>query len=261
MPGDLETNAVMTVYEKWALIMSAIAILIPIIQWAWKKWIVRPRLNHYHTGNIYLFINQSGSYMRVDSVYEAINKPISIKNISANVERLHDHSKRDYVWSSFLSPTNLRFIGNNAFSNEIAHPFRIDSDNICCAFTEFADKDNSAYRSFSRLNEKLLEEVKRISITQTSYEDALTAYTKTSAYEEAKRELENELYWRIGTYSLSIIAEYEKKKKCFQFQFEVTQEQYQQLQINIDETVVAPLKQMFGVRLNMQMVQTKLNSK
>ena len=55
MPVEETKQLAMTVYEKWALILSAIAILIPIIQWVWKKWIVQPKLNHYHTGFILIY--------------------------------------------------------------------------------------------------------------------------------------------------------------------------------------------------------------
>lgn len=260
MPVEETKQLAMTVYEKWALILSAIAILIPIIQWVWKKWIVQPKLNHYHTGYLYLFINRSGSYLRVDSVYEALNKPISIKHISAKALREHDHSQRDYIWSTFTSPTNFQFVGNSAFSNETAHPFRIEADHIYCAFTEFADKDNSAYRSFAGWNEKLTGEAGQLLSQQVSYTDALKRYVETEAYTNAKHELSNELFWKIGSYQLSIFAEYGSVKKAFQFQFDVTQEQYQQLLHNIDETLVAPLKVLYGVPLNMQTIQSKLNS-
>ncbi len=260
MPVEETKQLAMTVYEKWALILSAIAILIPIIQWVWKKWIVQPKLNHYHTGYLYLFINRSGSYLSVDSVYEALNKPISIKYISAQVLREHDHFQRDYIWSTFISPTNLRFVGNSAFSNEIAHPFRIEADHIYCAFTEFTDKDNSAYRSFSGLYEQLASEAGRLFCPQVSYNDTLKRYVETTSYTDAKHELNRELFWKIGSYHLSIFAEYGNKKKRFQFQFDVTQEQYQQLLHNIDETLVAPLKQLYGIPLNMQSIQSKLNS-
>ena len=260
MPDEATKEIAMSVYERWALILSVIAILIPLIQYGWKNWIVQPKLRHYHTGCVYLYINQSGSYIRVDSVYEAINKPISIKFISAKVERDHDHLQRNYIWSTFTSPANFQFVGNSAFSNEIAHPFRIEADHIYCAFTEFADKDNSAYRSFTTFKEKIENEARSIGSPQVSYNDALLKYAETSAYKEAKNELNNELFWKIGSYTLCIVAEYGKEKKNFSFKFDVTQEQFQQLQHNIDETLVAPLKQLYGVPLRMLLVQAKLNS-
>ena len=71
----------MTIYEFLAIVLSAIAILIPIFQAIWKKWIIKEKLNFLPTGRIALFFNQSGSYIRVDGVYEAENKTISVKNI------------------------------------------------------------------------------------------------------------------------------------------------------------------------------------
>lgn len=107
------SRTVMTTYEKWALIISIIAILIPIGQLIWKRYVIRARLNHYQTGNGYLFINQSGSYIRLQSVFEAVNKPISIKHISLSIERESDNQKKNYTWSCFTSPVNMQFIGNN----------------------------------------------------------------------------------------------------------------------------------------------------
>ena len=79
-----------TIYEIFALILSIIAILIPIIQWAWKKWIIKPVLYHLPTGRAYLFINRSGSYIQIEGVFEAKNKPTSVKNVTLKVLRVKD---------------------------------------------------------------------------------------------------------------------------------------------------------------------------
>ena len=45
----------MTLYEKLALIMSAIAIVIPILQFLWKRFIQKPELKYYpRVEHIYL---------------------------------------------------------------------------------------------------------------------------------------------------------------------------------------------------------------
>ena len=61
MPEVTQTTAPMTLYETLALIMSAIAILIPIIQWAWRKWAMKPILKYHPTGRASLWCNTSGS--------------------------------------------------------------------------------------------------------------------------------------------------------------------------------------------------------
>ena len=43
MPDEATKEIVMTVYEKWALILSGFALLIPFIQWVYKKWIAITR--------------------------------------------------------------------------------------------------------------------------------------------------------------------------------------------------------------------------
>ncbi len=120
----------MTFYELLAIILAAIAIIIPIAQAAWKRWIITPKLNFLPTGRATLFFNQSGSYLRVDGVYEAENKPIAVKNISVTVTRKKDGQKLNLSWSSFISPVNQSMVGNYLQTTESAHPFRIEADSI-----------------------------------------------------------------------------------------------------------------------------------
>ena len=125
-----------TVYELIALILSFIAIMIPIVQWAWNKWIVKPILKLLPTGKINPYFNRSGSYLGIESVYEAINKPITVKHIALKIVRCRDEKKLNQVWSSFWSPITQRFSGNYSSTIEGAHPFRIEKNSITTAFTE-----------------------------------------------------------------------------------------------------------------------------
>lgn len=122
----------MTEYEKIAIALSTIAILIPIIQWAWKKWDVKAILSFHPTGRIMLFFNQSGSYVRFDGVYEAERKPITVKNISLKITREKDEHIYNLSWSSFISPVNQNITGNLVQTTEAAHPFRIEADSVVC---------------------------------------------------------------------------------------------------------------------------------
>ena len=111
-----------TIYELFALILSIIAILIPIIQWAWKKWVIKPVLYHLPTGRAYLFINRSGSYIQIEGVFEAKNKPISVKNVALKVLRVKDDKVLNLRWSTFTSPMSQRMGGNYSSITETAHP-------------------------------------------------------------------------------------------------------------------------------------------
>lgn len=138
-----------TVYELIALILSFIAIMIPIVQWAWNKWIVKPILKLLPTGKINPYFNRSGSYLGIESVYEAINKPITVKHIALKIIRCRDEKKLNQVWSSFWSPITQRFSGNYSSTIEGAHPFRIEKNSITTAFTEFEDLHNTLQRSLA----------------------------------------------------------------------------------------------------------------
>ena len=140
-----------TIYELFALILSIIAILIPIIQWAWKKWVIKPVLYHLPTGRAYLFINRSGSYIQIEGVFEAKNKPISVKNVALKVLRVKDDKVLNLRWSTFTSPMSQRMGGNYSSITETAHPIRIDGNSMICAFIEFADFYDSFQKRFSHI--------------------------------------------------------------------------------------------------------------
>lgn len=260
MPATEVQKTAMTIYERWALIISIIALLVPVLQWAWKKWIIRAKLNHYQTGYGYLFINQSGSYIRIQSVYEAINKPISVKNISLRVVRKRDNQQRNYSWMAFTSPANVQFVGNSASSVEIAHPFRIEADNVFCAFTEFGEADQNAYRTLLPHYEKLSNKAKILHDSVPNYDEAVVNYITCEEYKQATEKLKEELFWIIDKYTATISVVYGKKKKEFTLAFEVTNEQFSLLESNMKESLIIPLKDVYGIPRAMQAVQVQINS-
>ena len=56
----METTEVMNRYETITTILSIIAIflsiIIPLVQWGWKKWIVTAKVKFYSTGQAMLFL-------------------------------------------------------------------------------------------------------------------------------------------------------------------------------------------------------------
>lgn len=256
---------VMTKYEKISVLLSivaiAISILVPLVQWIWKKWIIRAKLNYLQTGYGYLFINQSGSYIRIESVYEALNKPISIKGISLNVVRKRDNQQRNFSWVAFTSPTNMQFVGANASAVEIAHPFRIEADNVFCAFTEFGEADQNAFRTLLPYYESLKNKAKELKDSGLSYDLAIERYMGCKEYNQASEKLKEELFWVIDKYTATITAAYGKTKEDFILTFEVTTEQFNLLEKNMKESIIIPLKDTYGIPRAMQTVQIHIDTK
>lgn len=248
----------MTTYEKWALIMSGIAILIPIIQFIWKKCIQKPLLSFLPTGRAYLFCNKSGSYIRIEGVYEARKKPITIKNISVMVCRKKDDSKLKLQWSVFISPINQSLVGNYLLSTEIAHPFRIEADSITSAFTEFSDPFDSAGKALQPVIGKTQAAIMKLRRECADYQTALEKFIATPEYAEAKSAMEKQLFWEIGQYEVTIKTQYEKKIKEYLYKFEVNQVEHERILSNINESIISDLKSAYGVPFSIQTVYVEI---
>jgi len=67
--------------------LSAIAGLIPVLKCLWNKFMVTSDLYYYPNGQIDLYFNQSGSYVRIDGVYEVKNKNIIFRESKLHIKR------------------------------------------------------------------------------------------------------------------------------------------------------------------------------
>ena len=248
MPEEAAKDIVMTVYEKWALIISVIALLIPIIQWAWKKWIVTARVRYYPTGQATLFFNQSGSYIRFNGVLEAERKAATIKKMSLVVTRKRDDRKLNLVWSYLISPVNQNMLGNYVQTTEAAHPFRVEADSVACAFVEFSDPSDSSGKKIRKICADLAP-LMRQATQNHSFDEALAAFSKLPEYVVTQHSLLNDFYWEIGKYAVDVSVEYGKRKmKTFSFNFTVSEQDFSDLSSNIDESLIAQLKDNYSVQ-------------
>lgn len=256
MTIDFDTP--MTFYELLAIILSAIAIVIPIAQWIWKKWITKPILNHLITGKAFLFINRSGSYIQIEGVYDAQNKPVLIRKISLKLIRKKDDKALNLIWSTFNSPINQQFVGNFASTMEMAHPFRIEQNSMVTAFTEFSDPCNSSQRIFHPFYENLEKEASKFIRKGYNYDQALQEYTKANTYETALSALRKELFWEIGKYTVTLQVEYNHSTTNFMYEFEINAETTALLAHNVSETLITPLKKFYNVPFSFKTVQVEL---
>ena len=247
MKDIIDFTEKMSIYELLALIISVVALVSPIIKWAWKKWIKKAKINYMSNGTANLFFNQSGSYLRIDGVYEALSKAVSIKNITISVKRKRDDAKLNLSWSYFISPVNQNLDGNYVQITEKAHPFRIDVDSITCAFIEFADPFDSAGKAFRLSTKELFAQAQRSTIFYKNYDEAVAAYRKMPEYSQAINIIEKDFFWEIGKYEIVICAEFGKEKKEFCFLMAVDADSHKKLHKNVDESLIAPLKKEYGV--------------
>lgn len=261
MKDLIDFSSKLSIYELLALVLSVFTVLSSIIKWVWKKWVKNAKLNFLPIGTAALFYNQSGSYLRIDGVYEAINKAISIKNISISIQRRRDGAKLNLSWSYLISPVNQNLVGNYIQTTERAHPFRIDVDSMACAFIEFADPFDSAGKAF-RLNTKdLFQKAQEAVIIYKKYDEALAIYRQAEEYSQARVLVEKDFFWEIGQYDLQICAEYGKEKKIYTFTMSIDEDTHRRLRENVDEALIAPLKRGYGVAWNFQNAVVEITAK
>lgn len=237
----------MTFYEMLAIILSGIAILIPIIQMVWKKWITQEKLNFLPMGTAFLYFNQSGSYLRIDGVYESEHKPVSIKRIAVKVTRQKDDRKLNLQWSSFISPVNQKMMGNYVQTMESAHAFRIEADGIMCAFIEFGDPFDSFGKKFKSCTEDLFNSIPDLKKEYPDYLAASHCYNDKEEFSKAKSILNQEFFWEIGEYQIEIIVQYGKKQKTFSYAMSIGESEHNTLLPNIDESLLLALKGAYGI--------------
>lgn len=248
----------MTFYEFLAIILAAVAIIIPIGQAIWRKWVLKGKINFLPTGRVKLFFNQSGSYIRIDGVFESIHKPVSLKKTSVKVTRHKDDCKLNLAWSSFISPVNQTVIGNYMQTTEAAHPFQIAADSIACAFIEYSDEFDSFGKKFRADTATLFSKINDIRNECADYLLAIERYKNTSEYSAAKTMLSKEFFWEIGKYSVDIGVIYGKKSKHFHYTISIGEYEHRLLIDNIDEALLSPLKSAYGVGWDYHTVNVEL---
>lgn len=248
----------MTIFEWISIILSIIAILIPIVQWLWKKFVQKPKVKYYPNGKAILFFNQSGSYVRIDGVLEAINQPVSIKKLELAIVRKSDDRKLNLSWSTFISPITQSIVGAVSQTTEKAHPFRIEADSIACAFTEFADEYNSAWKNIILNTKELFNSIPDVKGAHQNYQDARAAYMNSDLYQTAKLNISKEFLWEISKYDLILTVLYLNKKMTFKYQIEVDENDKQLLSQNIDESLLYPLKDAYEVSRTFNTIEKEL---
>ena len=86
------------------------------------------------------------------------------------------------------------------------------------------------------------------SLYSTNAHATLSAFCKSPEYIDAKNSLLSDFFWEIGKYSVDVVVEYGKQKiRTFSYEFTVTEQNSMDLRSNIDESLIAKLKEFYRV--------------
>lgn len=235
-----------TAYELLAIILAALAIVIPILKWIYDKWIKKLVLSFLPSGTITVCHNKSGSYVSFGGVYEAKNKPAIIKEISANIIRKNDSATLLLVWSTFSSPVYKKVAGNYESSFETAHPFKVEADTLEPTFIEFSNRKENMNEKIDAILKPTYDAARFILSTPNI--ELIPADNKVKSSPEAQAAriaLNDDFFWKKGTYKLELVSKYNNTEMCNTYYFSLSSEESEKLRQNIESMLVIPVADHF----------------
>lgn len=249
-----------------SLVALILSIGIPLFQYIRKTYWVKAKIEFHHDGQVTLFFNKSGAYIRINGVIESRRKSVVIKKV--NLELTHDKTskKLHLPWFSFISPVTQTLVSNNfqqasTLSKEIAHPFRVEANSIVCSFIEFGDPSQSTLIKIQKACSKFEQQISKQQL-QKSFSDTFKTLSTGQIYFEAKNEILNEYYWNLGTYSVDITIEYDNNEhEKFSYTFEIKEHEFDILRSNVDEILVIGLKEIYKEPWSLQTPSVTLTNK
>lgn len=246
-----------TAYELIAIILSLIALIVPVVKWWYDKYIKKLQFDFLPSGMITLYFNKSGSYISLGGVYEAKNKPAVVKNITAKVIRKADNATLAMNWSTFSSPVFRNYAGKVESSFETAHPFKVEADMLAPAFVEF----ENAKDKMNEITGQILEPVHNATRQFLKQDDIsfLPATDKqvrqTKEFQDAKVSLNDYFFWKKGKYQIVLEAKYNNLVLTKIYEFTLTEDESQNLRANIDNLLVEPIANHFHCNLTFHTVR------
>lgn len=261
----------MTTYQIISTVISIIALLIsigvPLCQYLWKTYWVKATIRFQHDGQVALFFNKSGAYIRINGFIESKRKSTIIKKVK--LELTHDKTgkKLHLPWFSFISPVTQTLVSNNfqqtsTLSKEIAHPFRLEANSIVCSFIEFGDPSQTTLIKIEKACSNFEQQISKQQLQNSSFQDILDFFSSKQIYIDAKNEILEEYYWNLGTYSMDITIVYDNNESAkFSYTFEIKEHEFDQLRNNVNEMLTIGLKEFYKIPWSLKSPTVTLTNK
>ena len=242
---SLDFSKPITAYELIAIIISLIAIFIPIIKFLYNKYFKKLELDYVPQNNIItLFFNESGAYVQTGFSLYCKNKGVILRSIEAKIIRKRDNAELNLSWSTILSPTTQQ-IGNGAIisNNDTAGARMVSGDSVNLFMLEFINKDTKATNELYSIHDKKMNILSPIDYTNITYQDAIEKFKSTCEYNEYYKDVAEHFFWREDEYELQIITNYDNNKKYIKkYKFIIDEFNHQQLKENIENSLVCRIK-------------------
>lgn len=233
-----------TTYELIAILISLLALIMPLIVWLFKKIFFKTKLELYPTNQLNLLYNESGSYINIDFSLECKYKSAVIKNIETEIIRQCDNKKLELIQSTFRSPAYTLIGGNFVSNNESAHPIKIDVDELKCIFLEESPKDGDIINRLKTIHNNKMNGVEK----SETYLLTLQKFKDKKSYNEMYAKLYEELFWKKSKYTMKIIIMYNKNEKLIkEFVFEIDEREAKLFEENVEKALNCRVGNMHGI--------------
>lgn len=245
-----------TTYELIAIIISVIALLVPVVKWIYDKLIKNLKFDFLPSGMITLYHNRSGSYISLGGVYEAKNKSTTVKEITATIIRKSDNATLPLVWSTFPSPVYRSIAGNYETSFETAHPFKVEADTLVPVFVEFSKAETNADEETNEILAPVVQ-ASSVILAQSDMNVALADANvkQLNEYNDAKLALNDVFFWKTSKYELVISTQHGNSTLKKTYNFELSIEDSNKLRENIDNLLIAHVANHYRLSLNINSVR------
>lgn len=245
-----------TTYEFIAIILSTIALLIPILKFLYNKFICKARIELILFDNLKLFFNKSGPYCRVGIAINCLKQDSTISRFNMKIIREEDNATLKLGNCTFLPTITQSVSGNYLVSQETSHPFNVKKDGIIPIVMEFSLSNNEVVNELKMVFTDNINYVNRELKDSTEYEQIKKRLLANDKYIEGSKRLLEEFFWKKGNYKMVIYCNYNNsycEKKVFNFN--ITTQESEKLKNNIQEAFLSDLNQNFFIPNNFYVLQ------
>ncbi|GAB4185491.1 MAG: hypothetical protein Tsb002_09210 [Wenzhouxiangellaceae bacterium] len=199
-----------------AHIIGVIALVQVWIIAAWKKWVVRPRLEFHPTANIEVGFSAFGPTVSLPGALRVINKNVFITEMRVNIVRASDQTTRSFTWRAFkssklsgpnLAPENIEFA--SSFTVAVNSPRVVNvffaSENFTDRYAQDALKLKSAWAAFVHYAQpKYGEQYHQLLQDPAFVNELFDTFLEAQTDNAFQSDLKDHFFWKSGEYSIEL---------------------------------------------------------
>lgn len=233
-----------------AHIIGLVALVQVWIIAAWKKWIVRAKLEFHPTANIELGFSAFGSTISLPGALRALNKDVFVTEMRVQITRLADKAAHNFTWRAFkssrlsgptLTPENIEFA--SSFTLGIGSPKVLNvffaSENFADRYAQKANAIRSAWSAFLLAKQPIYGAQMPALLQDPAFVDNLfQEYSKSGETLNFYTALNNGFFWHAGDYLIELkVSGASIEDIIYRWQINLSEEEESRLRLNAISTM------------------------